>query len=245
MVERKSYETTLPSRGLFYGDKVKDGKVKVYPIRVFEEKMLSGGVGNASDKTNQLLKSCLATEIDPKELLLVDRMFLLCHLGLLSYGAERELNVTCPDPKCKNQFPVKVDMTQFEVTYAEDDLEDVREFELPVSKDKVSIKFLRGHDEGKILSMDSRLKKSKKVGGIDSILVLQMALPLVSVNGEELEGSDKIEWIENLIAQDARVLRDAINKFDFGIDTSVEVICPVCSEEFSLEFPAENFLDMV
>lgn len=243
MAERKSYETTLPSRGLLYGDKVKDGKVKVYPIRVFEEKMLAGGTGNGSDKTNQLLKSCLATEIDPKELLLVDRMFLLCHLGLLSYGSERELNVTCQE--CKHQFPLKVDMTQFDITYAEDGLEDQREVTLPVSGDKVVIRLLRGTDEGKIISMDARLKKSKKVGGVDSLLVLQMMLPIVSVNDKELSGSDLIEWIENMIAQDARALRDAINKTDFGIDTSTEVICPACSEEFSFEFPAENFLDMV
>lgn len=242
MVERKAYEVMLPSKGKFYDGKLPEGKVEVYPIRAYEEKLLAGFAGNASEATSALLKSCLKTEFDVKEFLLVDRFYLLVYLSSLSYGKERKITVTCP--YCSNQFAHEVDMESFDVKYADDALEDPRVVELPVSKDKVEIKLLRGKDESKIVSMSNRIRQSQKgVNGVDSAHILQMIVPVVSVNGKPIDGNDKIEWIENLIGRDAAALRKAVTDVDFGVNTSTEATCPACSKFANFEFPAENFFD--
>ncbi len=247
MAERVAYGVTLPSKGMFYGSKVPDGKVELCPIRVLEEKLLAGSPGTGSDKMNILISHCLKSpQINPKELLLVDRMFILYYLTMISYGNKREFAVLCTNPECKKKFKHTTDLQKFEVEYCPEDVTEPYDISLPVCGDIVSVKFLRGNDETEIIEMSKQLrrtddnKKKKKITKGD-LAILVLSLPVVTVNGQEMDNEEKVEWIENLIGQDADFLRESFSKYDFGVDLTVGVSCSDCGNEFEVEFPSEEF----
>jgi len=247
MAERQFQTVKLPSLGKFYDGKVPNGEIEVYPIRVREEKMMAGATGSGSERMTLLLRNCLKTEIDPRELLLVDRYFLLFYLSLISYGKDRKLQLSCPHDGCGKVFDHEADLEQCEVTYLEDGVSEPYLVQLPVSQDEVGLRFLRGTDEVEMVRLLAALRRS---GGRDAkgpkrmtpgeAGLLNMLMPVVTVNGETLSQEDKVAWAEELIGRDAEFMRSAMNQFDFGVDQMIETDCPSCGKAVSVPLPAEN-----
>lgn len=249
VIERKHYPVRIPSLGRFYDLELQDGVVEVHAIRVFEEKMMSSGIGSPNDRINRMIGSCLKTPIPVENLLLVDRFFLLFQLAALSYTPTRDLNVKCPN--CKEGVEKTVDLSKdFQVHYLDEDVEEPIEVELPVSKHKVSLKFLRVKDENEVLALAEKLrkpvafseKKRKQHGlGKDDIYTVRLVSSVVSVDGKEMTVEEKVAWANNLEGQDSDTLRNAFDDYDFGVDPVFQVRCPNCQEAFQSILPPDEF----
>lgn len=244
--ERRSYPTKLPSMGKLYGDLTKDGEVEIYSIRVFEEKMLASGVGSPTDRINRLVASCLKTAIPVNDLLIVDRFFLMFQLAAMSYDPTRNLLPKCPACRTVNT-EVKVDLSKdFQVHYLESDIDEPIDVELPLSKSKVAIKFLRVKDENEILSITEKLRrpniKSKGASlSKDDIYTIRLVSSVVTIDGKEMRLEEKVAWADTLEGRDSEALRNALEEYDFGVDPTYQVKCSNCQEEFQAILPAEDF----
>lgn len=247
-IERKYYPTTLPSKGQFYGGLTKEGVVELGPIRVFEEKILASGIGSPTDRINRMIASCLKTPIPVSDLLLVDRFFLMFQLAALSYTPLRTINVKCP--ACKESIEKDLNLvTDFDVHYLEEDVEEPIEIELPSSKHKVSMKFLRVKDEAETLSLAEKLRKplgserTKKRSGLakEDIYTIRLVSSVVLIDGQEHTLEEKVAWADNLVGQDSDTLRNALDGYDFGVDPSFQMKCTNCQETFQSILPPDEF----
>lgn len=235
-VERIASEFTLPSQGLFYGDTLPGGTVEVYPIRVREEKNLSGMASESFSKAiNSLLRACLKTQIDPSSLVLEDRFYLLLVLRVLSYGEIYKFPIKCGS--CGVRFNYKLDLNALEVKAADSSWAEPFSVDLPVSKDKVEFRLLRATDEEEIAKIIRNSFSSGITPEGDQAYVYRLAYQVTSVNGKVLHLQDKLMWLEDLIGRDSSVLQSAMDSKSFGVDSTVETKCPNCANEINMSMP--------
>lgn len=244
-MSRQTFEITLPSRGLLYEGKLPEGKLSIHPIRVKEEKYLAGITG--PDQVNKalsiVLQECIATPgIKADELLLVDRVYLLFQLRSISYGSDYSIEYRCHE--CGSIHRAVADLAALDVKELEDTIQEPLEITLP-SGAKLGIKCLRQTDVDAIARVaKSALAKAKPGEHLGDVThAYSMARQIVTVNGEEMGDRDKLEWVENLIGRDSASLTEQMSDaFNFGLDTTVKVECPVGHENFiALPFTAEFF----
>lgn len=210
-------EMTLPSNG-FGPQKIQ--KVLIRPMTMVEERMLTNKSLLKSGKhIDAILNSCIkhgvtadgkTTQVIIDDLLLEDEWALLLYLRAISYGRDYEIEVECPscDTKAKHTVDIETDIN---VKHATDAIEKGITVTLPKSKKKVSM----------------HLPTKKDVGKDVYATVVNC-----------IETSDNVEkqlipmWMSSLTAHDVSVLRNAINKVEWGADHSVKFVCqnPECDE---------------
>ena len=243
--ERQAFEVDLPSRGLPYPDHptLSTGKVTIHPIRAAEEKILAGmtgAQGRVLDSMNLLLERCLAEDIKPDDLTTTDWYFLMVRVRIVSYGEEYPFSVRCRN--CRETFEHTVNLTELEMRTLPDDFSEPFELELPMSKETVGLRLLRGSDE-KTIFKAHRLGKSKSP--LESASYLKrIESMVVTVDGVEFDGKnsirDKKQWVENLVGLDSGALQSHVSKMDSGYSGKIPVECSACAYDFSIMLPWES-----
>ena len=148
-------EVTLPSKGLLYpeGSPLRSGKVSMKYMTAREEDILTNQNyiknGTVIDK---LLESLLVNKnIDLKDLLVGDKNAILVAARILGYG--QEYTFSYPHPTTGVDEEVTIDLTEAEDKFFNESLmingKNEFEFELPVSKAKLTFKLLTQSDETK------------------------------------------------------------------------------------------------
>jgi len=235
-VERIATPFTLPSQGLFY-EGLPGGEVELYPIRVREEKVLSGMAQESFSKAiNTLLRSCLKTDFDPSKMILEDRFYLLLVLRVLSYGELYRFPIKCGS--CSVKFQYKLDLNALETKMANPEWAEPFATTLPVSGDKVEYRLLRATDEEEIskLIRSSYTSLGTPPEG-DQAYVYRLAFQVVSVNGKPLGLQEKLLWLDDLIGRDSAKLQSEMDSKSFGVDSTVETKCPACGNEIVMAMP--------
>lgn len=248
-IERSKFAVKIPSLGKFYkAFQGHDGSVEIHPARVLEEKIVAASSAAPYDRWRMLLKSCMATQLDIDDLLVVDNFFLLVKLSSLSYGSKKKVNIRCQNPDCNERFDHTLDLdADFNVTFVPDELTDPVEIELPSSKEKVVVRLLRSRDEAAIRTAATMIRKDRagKVSKDEITYLLRLVFPVISVDGKELTLADKMEWAENLLGIDAQAIRKAFEDFDFGVDPIATVDCPKCGKEVETALPFQDLFPAV
>lgn len=231
----------LPSMGKFYNgsDGPQDGVVFLRPMTGQEEQILAtprfAKRGKAID---MIFEDCIQGKIDPGKLLSIDRTYLLIYLRIISHGPGYEVEVKCPE--CAHKYPSTVDLNQLSVEtcpeeFGPESLDDV----LPDSEFKFSYRLARGADDVEINQHRERRTKQWGDAARDDTMHYRTALLL-----NEIEGiSDKAQiqqLASKLPIKDIAYIRDLINNPPFGIDTGVEMLCPSCYAEYTVDLPLES-----
>jgi hypothetical protein len=243
---------TVPSRGVLYNGLLPDGEVTYNPMTGKEEKILAGGSRNGASVIDSILKSCMPDlPVSVDDLLTNDKYFMLLVLRAQSYGSIYKFQVKCES--CARKFTHEVNLG-FTDTEEEDDsafmvrvltADTVEPFEtdpLPSSKDVIKFRLLRGKDEKAIQRFaESAAAKGRQSG--DPSYIYRLARHLVAVNDKEIDAFEAQAYVENMIGMDSNALRNAIEKADCGVDTTVKAQCPLCDEdnEFLLPMTPEFF----
>jgi hypothetical protein len=249
MSERQSFEVELPSRGLAYPDHpiLSSGKVEIFPMRAKEGKILagmSGARGRVQDSLNLLLRKTVKGDLEPDDLLVTDWYFLLVRVRVISYGDEYTFESRCRS--CNEIFEHTVNLSEDMVlTQLPEDFAEPFEIELPVSKDRVGLRLLRGSDERKITAARRQggvASRKKTTGGGAGVLespsyIPRIAAQVVTVNGEELHPRDKVRWVEELMVRDSNHLQKEAADRDSGYSGKVAVECSRCAFEFEMLLP--------
>lgn len=252
-------ECRLPSNGLYYG--WEDGIVKVRAMGQSAEKILATArLAQSGQSIEYLFRECckFPEGFDPLDLLIGDRIFLLYFLRGITYGNLYEFAVTCPNTDCALISTHSYDLNQLQQTIiparAELGKEPFR-VHLPyiskvVDSDVyVGIRYMRAGDANQIAQRKRMFKnniakpakktpfdRKKRQEEFDETIVENLERIVVHVMDET--DPDKIRaFIDRLHAQDSAVLREWIKDNTPGIDSNIEIACPHCEQQFTIDLP--------
>lgn len=126
----------LPSKGIYYDDKMPDGYLEVKPMGVDVDKMLTNQrlIANG-ELLNKVLEACtkLPEGFSIREMLSGDFNFLLYYLRGITHGPEYEFVADCPSCKTKNTFTFDLNNLNETITWADEQyLEEPFSVQLPI-----------------------------------------------------------------------------------------------------------------
>ena len=237
-------ELVLPSQGRFYDgtDGPKGGVIHVRPMTGEEEQILATPrFVKKGQAINMIFSRCIQERIEPQNLLTADRTYLLIFLRGISYTPEYDVEVRCTE--CDTKFATVIDLNALYVNNCPENF-DPKSLSgtLPTTGYKYVYRLSRGADEQDIQEHRERKMKGFDTAGLaDDTLIYRTAQLL-----EEIEGlTNKLELIElikRLPISDVAHLRNMVNEPPFGVDTNIEIPCPSCLAEFTVDLPLEaNF----
>ena len=233
---------SLPSDGKFYPSEHplhNEDTIEVKHMTTREEEILtSQALIQKGLVVERLLESVvLNKQITPDSLLIGDKNAILVALRVDAYGAEYNVELSCPS--CGQTSTQEIDLSTLGIqgtdVVEEGETTDNGTFlvVLPRTTAKVEIRPLTGHDE-KQMSMIA--KKAKKYGLEERHITSQYNQMIVSVNGDTNPITIS-SFVENLPAFDSRALRKAYKKITPDLDMSFDFQCDLCGHEQGMEVP--------
>lgn len=207
-VERS--EVRLPSLGKIYG--LESEYVHLRAMTFEDEKALL----SLKDKTqavNLLISRCLEEDIDPRNLIQQDKIFLIVNIRNLSVGSDYEFSITCGECGTVNEAKVDV-LNTFTCTYPEEPLERNVEIELPVIKKKVVVRRATATELEQ--PMDKLYENLWKF--------------VVAIAGNS-STKVKYEVINKLPRKDIHAIVKALGGEEIGLNTDFFFVCAECGHE--------------
>jgi hypothetical protein len=218
------YPITLPSMGLFYGDKLPGGDVMITPwTTVHEEMMIQTDESRAETLLRVMTESNvkLPAEMPYEDLLITDQYFILVQLRLISLCSSYSYGYLCPS--CKKEAIGTTDMRNLEVQVPDDDwpVEPIIAA-LPKSGIEVGLRFQRVSDQKFIGDYE---RKSRGSGS-----VYRWARQIQTIDGQNVDFQTKQDFVSKLPLLDIRVMEKAIDKWSTGYTMICESVCSDCGE---------------
>jgi len=218
-------EITLdfPSNGKFYRN---FAKAILRPVTFEDEKFMIAS--QSPDAVNILIERCLKG-LNVKDLLILDKMYVLLKLREISYGAEYQAQVTCPH--CSSKADVKIDISKLNINHIPDTLEDPKTIMLPVLKKKISVKLPRVSDEIYLKSGESVYSNIWRfVIAIDSIT------DPVTIN----------KAVQRMNIRDVRTIISQLSSKEAGVDPRFLLQCADCGAESEMAVPiTDDFFSQI
>jgi hypothetical protein len=238
----QTYETvTLPSKGKFYDgtDGPTNGVLHVRPMTGQEEAILATPRHVKKGKAvDMIFANCIREKINPEALLTIDRTYLLIFLRGISYTPEYDVEIKCPE--CQAKYTSTVDLNSLEVDECPDDFDvDSLTDVLPKTGFVFTYRLSRGSDEHQVNQYRERRVKNFGDAGTDDTLAYRTSLLLEEVQG--LRDKRQMQVLhKNLPMADVTEIRNVINEPPFGVKTDIDMQCPSCFAEFSVDLPLES-----
>lgn len=264
-------ETTLPSKGLYYGWTSGVVSVRAWSSKI-DKILATERLAQSGQSIDYMLRECcrFPDGFDVQDLLVGDQIYLLYYLRGITHGNMYEFAAVCPNQQCKCTSTHSVDLNELvhSIVWADESLgpEPFR-VDLPyLSKITgrdfyASVKFLRVRDASNI----RRAKKAQNVINgasrvkiktrnktqqpqqrsdditIDDVVTQNIETVIADVNG--CTDRFKIRSIVNKMqSTDIAVIREWLTDHTPSLETMVELTCPGCGEAYSAMLPiTESF----
>lgn len=233
----------LPSGGRLYKGVTDDpdvlnGFIKMYPMTVKEEEILSTSrFLKSGSATRMVIDNCIASGIEAKDILLFDSNFLLFYLRSISYGDEYKFKVKCGNSACEQEFEHTVHISKLEFEELPESVTEPITVKLPKSRYTVSFVLARMFHSEEIYQRN--LKKKKSTDDTDDRMVdnlIATTLKIIAPDGTEVPRKDWEEFYESLPGIDRAELSEKSN-FTTGVDKLKGVKCPYCETDYSGSIP--------
>jgi hypothetical protein len=260
-------ETTLPSKGLYYGWSSGVIGVKAWSAKV-DKILATARLAQTGQSIDYMLKECcrFPDGFDVQDLLVGDQIYLLYYLRGITHGNIYEFASTCPNQQCQQVATHTIDLNELVTTivWANESLgSEPFKVSLPyLSKTTgreitASIRYLRVRDANGI----QRAKKAQNmvVGGSRAkIKPRERAQQFVDHSRDEIALDDlvtqnietvivdimgvtdrfKIKSIVNKMhSTDIAVIREWLSENTPSIETMVEIQCAACNEAYRAMLP--------
>lgn len=180
--------------------------------------------GKALERTVQGLLTNKGVRLN--DMLVGDKNAVILQARISGISEIYNVNITCPS--CGTTDTYEYDLSQIKL-YSGDPKAEVTpegtfEVELPVSKVKVEVRLLTGHDEKYLQEQEMKKKKLKLP---ETPLTDQFKKLIVSVNGET--GGEVIgKFVDNMLNKDAMALSRRYNEVAPNIDMKQPFDCNSC-----------------
>ena len=213
-------QVTLPSKGLLYpqDNPLSSGEIEMKYMTAKEEDILTNSnyikQGVVIDK---LLQALIVSPIKYDDLLIGDKNAILVAARVLGYGKDYSFKYV---NKSGQEVDATVDLTLLNEKELDESLftsgKNEFAFELPFSKNNVTIKLLTHGDEKNI---DSETKGLRKIDPTKTYDVsTRMKFMITSIEGKIDQKSIR-DFVDNyLLAKDARALREFYNQIQPDIN---------------------------
>ena len=221
----------LPSKGLVYpeGHPLRDGRVEMKYMTAKEEDILSSQSlikkGIVLDRLFQslIIGNGEGAPFDYDDLVVGDKNAVMVASRVLGYGKDYDVEINIP--QLDEPHRVTVDLTQlndkeFDVEVFEKYGNNIP-FELPVSKNVVTLKILNGKDEK---SIDHVLKGKR--GQIERTNSTRLKYIITSVDGDSERKTIDTFVDEYLLSQDSLAIKKYIVEIQPDVDLRVKVDIP-------------------
>jgi len=225
----------LPSKGLLYpdGHPLSNGKLEMKYMTAKEEDILTNQSfikqGVVLDK---LFKSLIVTKVPYDDLFVGDKNAIMVAARVLGYGKLYDAKVTTPSG---NEQDISIDLTDLKEKEIDWDVikkgETEYDYELPASKRKVKVQLVNGHIQKKI---DAENKGLQKLGKDASATTLLKHI-ITEVDGDRETGTIR-KFVDNMLAIDARGVRNFLKELTPDMDLSVYVVDEATLEPFRTSF---------
>ena len=242
---KKEFLCPLPSEGKLYegSEGAAQGSVILRPMTISEESILAQQGGDSLSKISAIINACTVSKEYPiDDLLMIDRFAILLALRTRSFGGKYKFPFRCQF--CGGQFKTEIDiMEELHAKVTDPDgAGEPFQVNFPISNDLVTFRLLRGKDEMAVAKSVKRFKLQSSDAG-DPSNIMRMSKQILTVNGEELQGVRKDQYIRNLDSGDSNAFRLAVERAEGGIDTNILIDCRMCgaSNETSMPFDIEFF----
>lgn len=200
---------SLPSKGLLYPKEspLSKGEVEMCYMTARHEDILTNAnyIANGS-VIDRLLQALIITPINYDDLLIGDKNAILVAARVLGYGAEYSFKYLDEN---KHELQAKVDLSKLKEKELDESLfkTGINEFTFttPKTGDVITFRLLTHGDEKKI---EAEVKGMKKINPNNSYdITTRLKYIITSVNGLR-EQKDIRSYVDNMLAPDARALRE-------------------------------------
>lgn len=205
-------------------------EVEVREITGAEEDMLASKSVPPARKMGELITRCLTRVgmiTEPvkmhevtQSLPVGDRVYLIFALRRVTFGDEYSFQDECPSEDCKRKSLYSIDLSTLEKKDMPDRMKRVFTAKLPSGKD-VTYRTMYGADEERVA----------KFSRTDDAISQTMLLRLEMLAGEP----PTLKSVKALGMKDRQAIRALFEAVDGGVDTTVEMECPVCGHAFERE----------
>lgn len=215
--------------------------VQVREITGNEEDMLASTQIPSFQKITALLTGCvtrLGTEENKSKIAQMvqhlpvgDRVFLIFAIRRVTLGDELPVREKCPE--CRVQTLFMVDLAKdLESKPMKDPMKRVFDVMLPSGK-RARFRISTGADEARLAKLSRR--NTKKSDSLSQAILMRLEL---------LEDEKPtLQMVKSLGMRDRNFLRDQFQEVEGGVDTTLELECPSCGNEWEkdLDLSAANF----
>lgn len=234
---------TLPSRGKVYRVPV-SADVKLRSMTTLEEMKRLAPSEKAYKNMCEIIDDCMVEDIgiSSYDMHIGDYEFLLHRLRAVTYGEEFDLTSTCPYCGCANKGVIE--LNQLPLLEYSEDLDKVREFDLPKSKAHIKLRYQtpRLLDIATEKAKEYKKKASNLVG--DPTILFTVEGLVEEKDGARLDPLKSTEWVRNLPMIDTNTIIAHAQKMNdsIGVNTKLEVTCDTCGLQYHSSFrPGTTF----
>jgi hypothetical protein len=215
-------------------------KMKVHEARAFANQRKAKG-----DPTGKLLRACWEETEDPgpyefldgrvdwDKVLLGDRMYAFMAIRIETHGPEYAFMVNCQERDCRRRIEWELNLDELPIRNLTEENKAIfingNRFEttLPEAETRIVFRMLLGEDEVQLARLRQR---STEIDLFDLI-----GFRVVEI--EDVSPKDKRKFIDDLSVADADFMIDEFDRVDCGVNTAIDIECPVCGAVQEIELP--------
>lgn len=228
----------LPTKGRL--DNLGTEKVTLRMMTTHEEKIRTGSKGTSFWKLMaDIINSCIVEPkgLDVYSLTVVDFIFLMYKLRIISYGKDYKVNVTSCPLCAKPLKDVTVDLDELKVVYIDQMNKKYQSeplmIKLPVTGWDIGCRMLRMKEYDQIQNeVDKFLEQFPEAD--DPSLAIRLSRQIDTIKGQKLGRETVRALVEKLPAADENAITQTLEKINMGINLTAKYKCPRCGKTFSI-----------
>jgi hypothetical protein len=262
---------TLPSKGVYYEGAVPGGVVQVRPMSIYTEKILATlRLAKTGQALDMIFKYCVRfpnEDFDPVNLLVGDSTFLLFYLRGVTFGNLYDFTIKCSDEDCGHTQQQIFDLNQLSsaIKGPKSEVDDepfnvrlpylsestgrdfivkirmLRRYDLTTMTSEKKHKKLVGPSNAKANKLTKRFRQVQSVESLNDVVEKNLSLVIVYVMGtKDRFKIDKL--VERMHSSDTAAIRQYLDDFSPGVDTTISIDCDECNNEMKVSLPiTESF----
>ena len=220
---RDFIEIDLPSKGIGYTFTDGAKKLKIRPMTFVDEKaILSSKKGDGGNPVSVLLSRCILN-LDPSELYIFDKLYVLLKIREESYGETYNGSIPCPNCSKENDLSIKINALM--VNDVEDGFGPIIEVKLKKIGKVAKVRVPRVKDEKLLGTFD------KAAGN------LWRFIESVDIHTDPVVIA---KLIERLPINDANALIKSILNPSYGVVPSIRMECIECQSISTIALPISS-----
>jgi transcription antitermination factor NusG len=214
-------EIRLPSLGM----ELYDIPTETVSIRgmTFEDEKILAALKDKTKLMEVLIERCVKEDINPKDLLPQDKIYLMIHIRALSVGETHKFAIACPSCNKKSEVEINV-LETFPCKFADTPLKRTSEIMLPKLGKKAVVKRVSSYELDKF-KMDQILQELWRF--------------VISIDGHT-NAKIRAKVMDKIPREDVREILNIVMSEDIGLDTKFMFGCASCGHEELTEFAFQN-----